>query len=438
MRGVRHRHLATGHLARLAGRFFLKVKKPCLYGSVILTVSKIQILLDIESCARACFTDAPDIEHCIYCKIFFEITFFHASLVGVALSHLLFFVEEDNAATRASLDTFVRSQAQASPYHLSAWRAAIHAAYGHESRVLVARTDGDIHGCLAYSIVKRPVGKACWSALPFCDIGGPLAATTELRDALELEAARAAARAGAAGFESRGSAATMQPESDLAGRKVRMLLALPDNAEALMQAYPPKLRSQIRKAGKNGLDCAIEAGPDAIAAFYDVYSRNMSRLGSPPHSRLWFEAICRYYGDDALLAIVRHQGKAVGAGLVLRCGARAAIPWASTLSEYNHLAPNMLLYWTIQERLCSLGVREFDFGRSTHGEGTYRFKKQWGAYPLALDWRAFNAAGQPVTPDPGAGHAQGSLRRLVEKTWQKLPLEMANTLGPRLRRYITL
>lgn len=350
----------------------------------------------------------------------------------------LFSLEEDNAATYEELDAFVRLRPNASPYHLSAWRAAVHAAYGHEGRVVVARKGGQIQGCLALSIVRHPLGKIVWSSLPFCDIGGPLATSAELGDALELETARLAAQSGAARLESRSSMATAEIDSALAGRKVRMLLALPESTEAMMQAYPPKLRSQIRKAEKNGLDAAIESGPQAITAFYDVYSRNMSRLGSPPHSRAWFQAICQHYGDDAFLAIVRQQGKAVGAGLVLRCGARAAIPWASTLSEYNHLAPNMLLYWTVQSHLCSLGVREFDFGRSTHGEGTYRFKKQWGAEPRALDWRTFDAAGQRVTADAGLASTQSNLRTLAEKAWPKLPLGVANTLGPCLRRYITL
>ena len=171
----------------------------------------------------------------------------------------------------------------------------------------------------------------------------------------------------------------------------------------------------------------------------------MRRLGSPPHSRAWFDAIHRHYSaaDDMLLVLVRHEGEAVRAGWVLRCGAKAVIPWTSTLADYNSLAPNMLLYWAIQSHLCELGVRQFDFGRSTFGEGTYKFGKQWGAWPLALDWHEWDEKGAAQGAGPNAAPAASGgvalcLRPLVEGAWQRLPLAVTNSLGPRLRRFITL
>ncbi|HAV35350.1 MAG TPA: hypothetical protein DCX52_03155, partial [Massilia sp.] len=147
----------------------------------------------------------------------------------------------------------------------------------------------------------------------------------------------------------------------------------------------------------------------------------------------------RRANQDMFIVIVRHEGKAVGAGWVLLCGDKAVIPWASTLADYNPLAPNMLLYWAIQSHLCETGVRQFDFGRSTYGEGTYKFKKQWGAVPVALDWKEWDAQGvAPIVAPATSGGAKSSLRPLVESAWQKLPLAVTNSLGPRLRRYITL
>jgi hypothetical protein len=135
--------------------------------------------------------------------------------------------------------------------------------------------------------------------------------------------------------------------------------------------------------------------------------------------------------------LVRHEGKVVGAGWVLLCAGKAVIPWASSLADYNRLAPFMLLYCAIQSHLCALGIREFDFGRSTFGEGTYKFKEQWGALPHALAWQEWKAGAELPVAESGASRA-GSLRPLIEKAWSKLPLSVANQLGPRLRRYITL
>lgn len=341
----------------------------------------------------------------------------------------------ENAGSSTAFDELVRAHSDGSPYHLGAWRAAVADAYGHAGQLLVARRGGEIVGGLPICLVKRPLGGVRWSALPFCDLGGPLATEAQLVPALAARAAQDAARAGASGFEAR-CAGEPAEEAALEGRKVRMLLPLPDSAEALMKSYSPKLRSQIRKAEKNGLSSGVETGRPAVDAFYEVYGRNMRRLGSPAHSLCWFEAIQRHYGKDMFIVVVRHQGQAVGAGLVLLCGDKAAIPWASTLAEFNSLAPNMLLYWSIQAHLCGLGIRRFDFGRSTFGEGTYRFKKQWGAVPQALDWQEWDRAG--VRRAPAAHAGSGGLRTLVEQVWRILPLGVTNTVGGRLRRYITL
>ena len=130
--------------------------------------------------------------------------------------------------------------------------------------------------------------------------------------------------------------------------------------------------------------------------------------------------------------------RVVGAGWVLRCAERAVIPWASTLADFNHLAPNMLLYWTIQAHLADSGGREFDFGRSTYGEGTYRFKQQWGAVPNLLEWQTYTADALLPVPALKQGGLGQRLRPFIERVWQRLPLPVANRLGGHLRRYITL
>jgi FemAB-related protein (PEP-CTERM system-associated) len=359
--------------------------------------------------------------------------------VGHRLDAIEFSYLDPTQDDTRELDGFVRNHPEGSAYHLSAWCRAVSAAYGYRSEVLVARRNGQLAGMLPLCVISRPFGSARWVSLPFCDLGGPLAEDAALAAAL---VARARSDLGArqlAGLELRCSGTTAEAaNADLAGRKVRMLLDLPGSAEELMQSYPPKLRSQVRKAAKNGLAAEVSATPEAVGEFYDVYARNMRRLGSPPHSRAWFEAIQRHYGEDGLFfVLVRYEGKVVGAGCVLVCGDRAVIPWASTLAEYNRLAPNMQLYDTILAAVCARGVRRFDFGRSTFGEGTYKFKEQWGAQPCPLAWQEWKAgASQPHVEIAKAG--PGRLRPLVEQVWQQLPLGLTNSLGPRLRRYITL
>ena len=141
------------------------------------------------------------------------------------------------------------------------------------------------------------------------------------------------------------------------------------------------------------------------------------------------------YGKRALICIVYKDAFPVGAGLVLTHKQTVTIPWASTHKEFNRLSPTMLLYWTLLKYAVDHGNRFFDFGRSTPGEGTYAFKKQWGARPTSLFWYRYGSD----TYDKGENKftdGKNGLRSSVEKIWQRMPLSVANVVGPQLRKYI--
>jgi hypothetical protein len=91
-----------------------------------------------------------------------------------------------------------------------------------------------------------------------------------------------------------------------------------------------------------------------------------------------------------------------------------------------------MLYWHAIETAVIEGMRVFDFGRSTPGEGTFKFKEQWGANPVPLHWEYLLSAGASV-PDQSPGNPKV---RLAVETWKKLPLWIANALGPHLVRRI--
>jgi len=76
------------------------------------------------------------------------------------------------------------------------------------------------------------------------------------------------------------------------------------------------------------------------------------------------------------------------------------------------------------------GGRRFDFGRSQPDSGTYRFKAQYGATPRPL---AYQYALGTATAIPTLA-AQKSSLDLAVRVWQRLPLVVTRTIGPRARR----
>ena len=339
-----------------------------------------------------------------------------------------------NAIDQTLWDNYVANHAKASPYHKFAWIKSIEEAYQHKNVSLIASIDGTVVGVLPCIMMRKPLSKPSFCSLPFCDLGHALGDTPEIVAALQHHAVQQLQKSGGQTFEYRDTQDSVVTEqSD--GIKVRMVLALPDSPEALMDSFKSKLRSQIRKAEKNGLTCSINQNPQSIANFYAIFAKNMRKLGSPVHSKQWFDSLIAHYGTDVFLAVVYKQTTPVGAGLIIKNGTKVAIPWASTDADYNYLAPNMMLYWSLLQHACELGCSQFDFGRSTFGEGTFKFKQQWGAEPVPLSWSDLYAGASEDTVIPG--HSS-TLRKVVEVIWSRLPLSVTTALGPKIRKHISL
>lgn len=332
------------------------------------------------------------------------------------------------------IDCFLGNIRNSAPYQHLQWLLAIKKAYGFFYEYFLARVDGKLVGVLPISVFRDVLGKKQFCSLPFCDVGGVVAEDDIVREKLIQFALDRADKLQAMPLELRQRLTEKLSDADMVDRKVSMLLDLPESAEILLASFKSKLRSQINKAEKNGLTFDFANDEKSIDDFFYVFCRNMHLLGSPTHSIKWFHALREAYQGDLIVGRVWSDKKIVGAGILLFSGSNVSIPWASTLRDYNRLAPNMLLYWNLLRVSCDRGCKQFDFGRSTYGEGTYKFKKQWGAKPVPLDWVTLDKQGIIIEASGGKSRA----RDLVEIVWRKLPLPVVNTIGPRLRRHISL
>jgi len=344
-------------------------------------------------------------------------------------------VTEAVQADRAEIENFLFNCDDSFAYHHPQWLEAIKQVYGYDNYYLVAKEVNSIVGILPICIFKGIFRQESYCSLPFCDVGGVVTAHEYVREALVKHALQLLNRNNSKHLEIRQRSSGSRTETAFTNRKVSMLLSLPGCSETLMKGFKSKLRSQIKRAEKNGLtfDCTSEES--AIGDFYEIFASNMHRLGSPVHSLKWFQTIRRLYIDNFLVGRVLCGDKVVGVGIIIFSGNNVSIPWASTLREYNHLAPNMWLYWNLLRISCERKCQTFDFGRSTFQEGTFKFKEQWGAKPVLLDWQYLNQSGLSSVSLP---LKLGKTRQFFEFFWKRTPLFVANFLGPKLRKHISL
>ncbi len=337
-------------------------------------------------------------------------------------------------ADRDVWDKYVLQHRDGLAYHLFAWKLAVEQSYGWKGVYLLAEQDGHVRGVLPAVDFRGLKGRNSYISLPYCDAAGPLADSPQIEDML-VEHLRSLAFPHKIPCEVR-YPVVRENSPQAQGGKVRMLLPLPDDSASLLAGFKSKLRSQVRKPIKDGLTAQL-GGAELIDSFYTVFTRNMRDLGSPVHSRAWIESILSHYGSQARVAIVCAPDGAVAAvGIILLHKTTVSIPWASSLQDYNRLNPNMLLYWTFLSFAADNGYAFFDFGRSTPGEGTYRFKEQWGAQPQPLQWLCYPPA--KTEPEPILQAKPSKLRTTIAGVWQKLPLVVSDTVGPILRKRISL
>ncbi len=319
-------------------------------------------------------------------------------------------------------DEFVRRDSQGTFAHLAGWWPIMREVFGHEPLPLEARDDdGALIGVLPLVHVSSRLFGRYLISMPFLNAGGPLG-DAEARDALAAEAEREgrARRVSLVELRNLGSATGWGRVTD---RKITVHLPLPTEEEALWKGFTSKLRSQVRRAMKEGFE--VRFGAAEVRPFYEVFTRNMRALGTPVLPRRAFERIMDAFPTVAECAVVYDGTMPIAGGVGFSWNGRFELTWASALREYNSRAPNMLLYWSLMQRALAAGQQTFDFGRCTPGGGTHRFKRQWGGVDVPLPWTQWAPGESQAPPSPDQ-----PIFRVASACWRRLPLAVTNRLGP--------
>lgn len=328
---------------------------------------------------------------------------------------------------RTAWDAFVDVTPNATPYHRSEFRDLIEKVFGHPTYYLSALTaEGGVCGVLPLVRLRSRLFGDFMVSMPYFNYGGALATESSVAEALMDRAASLGTELGVSHVEFR-DVVPYDTRWPARTDKVVMELTLPDDEEALWKQVGPKIRAQVRRPHKDGREISVERGGlELLPDFYRVFAINMRDLGTPVYGKGFFREILQRLGDRTRIILIKVAGEPAAAGFLLQGGDRMEIPWASSLREFNGIGVNMLMYWEALRFSIERGCRVFDFGRSSVDSGTYRFKRQWGAEPRQLYWHYWLAGGGAL-PELNPNNPKF---RLAIRVWQKLPVAVANLLGP--------
>jgi FemAB-related protein (PEP-CTERM system-associated) len=326
-------------------------------------------------------------------------------------------------------DAFVRTSDGGTPFHLTPWKRAIEQTFGFRAHYLVARHRGVIEGVLPLFEVRGLAGGRALVSVPFAVYGGICAETHAAREALVAAARDLGRRRGASYVE-------LRQKRDLGLRLptkslyVTFARTISKNEDENARMIPRKQRRMTRQGAKHGLRATIgEAHLDSV---YDIYARSVHRLGSPVFPRRLFGAIAREFGKECEVLAVWHEERIVAGVLSLLYEDQILPYYGGDLREPNLLGTADFMYWELMCHAARAGYRIFDFGRSREGTGAYDFKRHWGFEPVPLPYQYLLLRGDRL-PDVSPSNPKF---RIATRLWTRLPLSVANAVGPRITRYL--
>lgn len=326
------------------------------------------------------------------------------------------------ATDEVEWNDFVARHPHGSTFHQLEWRDVYREVYRHETPYLVARRDGVLSGVLPLVRLRSLVFGHYLVSSPFVSYGGPIG-DADSETALAEHAASIAQGAKLVELRSRHAIeTTLTPVT----RKLTVLLDLvPGDYDATFKAFNGKLRSQVRRADREGL--RVEFGVSHMQAFHRVFAEHMRDLGSPAHGQRFFERLARALGEKAWIGVAYLGDVPVAGGFAIENGTEVEISWASSLRRYQKVSPNMALYGAFIRRACERGFDVFNFGRCTPESGTHKFKQQWGTRDEMLTWYQLRGGSDDAPPSQ-----DGTLFSLATRVWQHLPLGLTTPLGGKL------
>lgn len=326
----------------------------------------------------------------------------------------------------ARWDEFVMTCPDATFFHRAGWQAVIEKAFGLKTWFLYAEVDGRIVAVLPLALTNSRLFGRSLCSLPFCVYGGIAGAHPEARAALDRHAQQLAASLGVGHLEYRNREDCPFVQDD--GWLEKQLYVTfrktlqPTDAANLLE-IPRKQRAMVRKGIAAGLHSAIDYDIDR---FFPVYAANVHRLGTPVFSRRYFQLLRQQFGRDCDIVSIYHDSDIVASVMVFYFR-NEVLPYYGAGSERARaVGGNDFMYWEVMRRAVQRGLTLFDFGRSKLGTGAFDFKKNWGfeAQPLPYRYRLYRSKDLPnVNP-------LNPKYRLFIAAWRKLPLPLANALGP--------
>ncbi|MCB2101292.1 MAG: FemAB family PEP-CTERM system-associated protein [Rhodobacterales bacterium] len=338
-------------------------------------------------------------------------------------------VKELDAGDAARWDAFVQACDEATFFHRAGWKTVIENSFGQRGHLLYAERDGQIEGILPIFDVKSRLFGHRLVSTAFCVGGAPAVTSDEALAALDRAAEDLMARTGAEYIEYRDPSRPHADWPKKEGLYANFERPTEADEDANLKQIPRKQRAVVRKALKADLVDEIDTDIDR---FYGLYSPSMRNLGTPVFGKAYIRNLLDVFGDDCDILTVSQNGRPLSSVLNFYFKDTVLPYYTGADPEARKSGAADLQYFRLMRRAVERGYTNFDFGRSKVDTGPYAFKKNWGFEPRPTVLE-FKMKGGAALPDINPNNPK---YRFFIDTWKKLPLPVANMIGPWLGKQV--
>ena len=336
-------------------------------------------------------------------------------------------INELTESDRTRWDNFVENCPDATFFHLSGWREIMQEVFRHRPLFLYAVRDSRIIGVLPLAEVKSLIFGHSIVSLPFLVYGGCAVDDAAAVKPLHERAVAFAQERGASYLDLHNQV-SREPDWARQDLYVAFRKELSPDVDANMLAIPRKQRAMVRKGIKAGLRSEVDSD---VNRFFPMYADNVHRQGTPNFPKRYFQELRRIFGKQTEVLTVTDASGTPLSSVFSFYFRDQVIPYhAGDLLQARDLAANDFKYWELMRRACERGVRVFDYNRSKRGTGSYDFKKNWGFEPEPLNYELRLMRGTEL---PNKNPLNPKYRLFIS-LWKRLPLSVANLVGPHLSR----
>lgn len=194
----------------------------------------------------------------------------------------------------------------------------------------------------------------------------------------------------------------------------------------LYSSLKSKRRNLVKKSLQNNFIFKYGNSDTFINDFYTIFSNTMHKHGTPVFDKQLFYYLRDEFKDDNVYYTAYDEnGKPIACMCMLFDEEIAWYPWGGVDENFAKKLAGYFIYWkTLEEVVGRESFKVFDFGRSSYGGGTYRFKSQFGAEPIKIDI---------ISNQDENIYSKYSLATSV---WKKLPKNFVDLLGPKICKYL--